>query len=66
MAKRQKRPTRREKIAASKAAALAEREALKNAVASLEDRVTIIEAAQPKAPQPKDPRKREFFGKAKE
>ena len=43
MAKQQKRPTRRQKIKASPAAKLEEKNQLRRAVASLDDRVSKLE-----------------------
>lgn len=64
MAKQAKRLTRRDKINASKAEALA----LKKTVANLDKRVSKLEKPDPgptMIEQPKERQKRDFFGKKK-
>lgn len=68
MAKQAKRVTRRDKMAAAKVAADAERKALTNAVAALGDRVAVVEAASGiiREEAPKGRPGRDFIGQKKD
>lgn len=65
MAKRQKRLTRRQKIEASRQQRIEEQAALKQAVASLGDRVAALEAPNVEPAKPVGRPKRDFIGMKK-